>query len=146
MDTLAQNLSEKLPVQPIPQPRPAGDDAADAGLSQRLEYLDRGTGLLTVSGVVDTVTAPRLAEMLASRLCSTLNRLVVDLSGLGSLGVIGISVLIEADLRARSTGTELVIVHGNNQEVTGALTVIAKRRLLRIHPGTAATAVSPSEA
>lgn len=115
---------------------------AGTGLSQRIEYPGRRTGLLTVSGVVDTATVPRLAEMLQSRLCSALNRLVVDLSGLGSLGVAGISVLIEADLRARSTGTDLVIVHGNNQQVTSALTVIAKHRLLRIHPGNVATAVS----
>lgn len=145
MDALDQNLSEKLPAQPIPRPRSAGDDTVPGALNQGIDYPDSGTVVLTVGGEVDIATAPRLAEMLQSRLYSTLTRLVLDLSGLEFLGVAGISVLLEADLRARYTATELVLVTGDNRQVTRALTVTAEHHHLRLHAGPVATAVPSSE-
>lgn len=133
MDALTQNLSEKNPVHPIPRQRDATDEVPDGALRQRLDYPARGTAVLTVRGGVDVVTAPQLAEMLQRRLCSTLNRLVLNLSELGFLGVAGVSVIFESDLRARHNGTDLVIVTGGNRQVTRALTVTTERRLLIQH-------------
>lgn len=109
MDTLEQNLLDN-PV--IPRPRRAGDDTATSELSLRTERPERGTVVLTLRGEVDRATAPRLAEVLRSRLRSQLSRVVVDLSEVSFLDAAGISALIQADLRAQCTDTTLEIVSG----------------------------------
>lgn len=143
MDTPTHNLSENNPLDPIPGPRSAADDMsdgdmacgdmADGELSQRLERPERGTAVLSVRGDIDVVTAPQLAEMLQHRLDSSLDRLVLNLSGVGFLGVAGVSVIFESDLRAQHNGTDLVIVTGGNRQVTSALTGVTGRRLLIQH-------------
>lgn len=138
MDTVTHNLSEKNPVQSVPQPRPAAEGVAGGGLQPQLEYPRAGTAVLTVCGDVDVVTAPRLADMLQDRLDDALNRLVLNLSGLGFLGVAGVCVIFESDVRARDNGTDLVIVTGGNRQVTRALTVTTERRLTIQHDTAAA--------
>src|SRR5699024_3849458 len=104
---------------------------------------ESGTAALVVWGAVDAGTAPRFDEMLRSRLCTELARLVLDLSGLEFLGLAGVSVLIEADLRARHTHTELLLRCGHNRQVTRVLTATAEHHQLRWH---GEPTVSPSPA
>lgn len=133
METVDQNQAQTHPA--VPRPRPAEDDLVSRSLTQRIDRPDRDTVVLTLSGVVDSRTAPRLAEILRARLHSQLTRVVLDLSGVGFLGVAGISVLVHADLRAQYTGIMLDIVCDGNRQVERALTVTAQHHHLRWHPG-----------
>lgn len=54
----------------------------------------------------------------------------------------GISVLIQANLRARQAGSALVIVSGGNRQVERALTVTAAQHFLHLHPGPLSAALS----
>jgi len=110
------------PVDPdVPQPRVPVGGAAREGLHQQVRYPEVGTAVLTVTGEVDAATVGRFEEMLQSRLCTQLARLVLDLSGLGFLGVSGVRAVMAAELRARSSAAELVVVSGGNREITRAL-------------------------
>lgn len=137
MDTLGHNVTDTRPAQPIPHPSPAGDHLISGGLIQGIHRPDRVTVVLTLHGVIDAGTAPQLAEMLQSRLHSQLERVVLDLSGVAFLAVAGISVLIQADLRAQYTGITLELVSDGNRQVERALTVTAEHHQLRLHPGPA---------
>lgn len=129
-------------VPEVPRPRvPVEETLPVGGLHQRVTYPDSGTALLTVTGPVDVTTAPRLAEMLQSRLCSQLRRVVLDLSGVGFLGVAGVRTLVVAELRARSSETEFLVVCGGNRESARALSATAGMHPLRLHAGPAASAL-----
>lgn len=142
MDILTDNLSGTLPASSIPQPRQSHDEATDGALTQHITYPESDAAVLTLTGEVDAVTAPRLAEMLRSRLCSRLRRMVLDLSELGFLGVVGVRTLMVAELRARATETELVVVAGGNREITRALSATAALHQLRFHAGPAGNAAA----
>lgn len=133
VDIRDQNRVEQQYAHPVPEPRQSDDDVGASELILRVGRPDQETVVLNLYGVVDSVTAPRLAEMVRSRLRSEHTWLVLDLSELGFLGVAGISVLIEADLRAQCTGTKLDIVSGGNRQVERALTVTAQHHRLRAH-------------
>lgn len=123
-----------------PSPRGALETVPTGGLSQQVSYPESGTAVLTVAGEVDAATALRLEEMLQSRLCSQLARLVLDLSQVGFLAVAGLSVITAADLRARSSGADLVLVTGDNRPVTRALQATAGQHALRWQTGPVANA------
>lgn len=69
------------------------------------------TAVVVIAGELDRSTAPRLAELLTSRLRGTLRRLVLDLSEVDTLDTEGASVLAVAELRARQRGIEFDVVH-----------------------------------
>ncbi|MFG1645838.1 STAS domain-containing protein [Amycolatopsis sp. NPDC049252] len=69
-----------------------------------------GAAIVTVCGVVDLVTAPRLADEL-NALCRTpLHQVLVDLSGVGFLSVRGIAVLLGLERHCREASIELSLV------------------------------------
>jgi anti-sigma B factor antagonist len=115
----------RRPSLQIPAPRSAGEPAAAASADTALRLsvcrIRPGTAVLTATGDVDVVTAPRLEDMLANRLRGTLALLILDLSGLDFLGVAGLSLLVRAKLQAEHHGTELRIVIGDNRPVRRAL-------------------------
>jgi len=125
----------------VPRQRAVAEKWTRGGLSQYLTYPQLGVAVLTVTGEVDIATAPRLAEMLQSRLCTQLRRLVLDLSDVRFLGVAGVSAIMTAELRARCAGVEMVVVAGGNRPVTRALTATAGHHPLRWHTGPVASAV-----
>src|SRR5699024_9583563 len=127
---LGQHPIQSCTAQPVPRPRGEDQRPARDRFRQRVVYHDSGTAALVVGGAVDAGTAPRFDEMLRSRLCTELARLVLDLSGLEFLGLAGVSVLIEADLRARHTHTELLLRCGHNRQVTRVLTATAEHHQL----------------
>lgn len=68
--------------------------------------------MVHVAGELDSHTAPRLHELLATRLKSTVGAVVLDLSGLHFLGVAGLELISHAHCRARGRGIELRLVGG----------------------------------
>ncbi|MFJ1764909.1 STAS domain-containing protein [Amycolatopsis sp. NPDC088138] len=69
-----------------------------------------GAAIVTVCGVVDLITAPRLADEL-NALCRTPHhQVLVDLSGVGFLSVRGITVLLGLERHCREASIELSLV------------------------------------
>lgn len=68
--------------------------------------------LVQVSGDLDEHTAARLHEVLATRLSSTAEAVVLDLSQLSFIGVSGLELLNQAHQRAGTRGTHLRLVTG----------------------------------
>lgn len=68
--------------------------------------------MVHVAGELDSHTAPRLHELLATRLKSTVGAVVLDLSGLHFLGVAGLELISHAHCRARGRGIDLRLVGG----------------------------------
>ncbi|GAB2647475.1 hypothetical protein GCM10027271_01270 [Saccharopolyspora gloriosae] len=65
-----------------------------------------------VAGELDAETTPRLHELLAPRLSSDAETVIIDLSGLRFLGVTGLRLLAHAHRSATSRSTALRLVDG----------------------------------
>ncbi len=79
--------------------------------------------VVTMTGVVDTLTAPQLANFLAAQLVDA-RLLVLDLDGVQFMGSAGLSVLVEAtDLATRQDRTLRLVCNSPSvnraMEVTG---------------------------
>jgi anti-sigma B factor antagonist len=102
----------------LPRQRPSGESPLPTG-GQPLRLCVRrprpGAAVVLVRGEVDTLTAPRLTELLTSRLRGTLRTLVVDLSEVDFLGAAGLSALLYANLLARQLGVTMRVVTGDNR-------------------------------
>lgn len=68
--------------------------------------------VVQLAGELDARTAPRLQELLAPRLRSTLEAMVLDVSGLRFLGVAGLELLDNTRRRAAGRGMVFCIVDG----------------------------------
>jgi anti-sigma B factor antagonist len=120
-------------------PTDALDDTSRSGLRLHAERSGRGTAVVTAQGELDLLTASRFADILCCQLRGTLRLLIVDLSGLDFLAASGLSVLIDAQIRAEQHGIVLRVVTGQNQCVTRALTATGLHRRLSVsHTITAA--------
>ncbi|QGK71579.1 STAS domain-containing protein [Allosaccharopolyspora coralli] len=75
-------------------------------------YPDEATAVVSVHGECDELVAPRLAELLGTRMQSTLATVVVDLSGVDFLGVAALQTLATAAHRATTQGITLQVSHG----------------------------------
>lgn len=102
--------------------------AVGAAFSCALGDDGRGAAWVRVSGELDGVTAPRLAQTLgqAAR-CARL--VVVDLRGLTRVDVSGVGAIADASRGARRDGRRLVLVRGLSQgerllALTGALDAV----------------------
>ena len=69
-----------------------------------------GTVTLTVVGVVDAFTAPRLRPLIASQLEGQPRELVLDLSAVEFLGSAGLAVLVETQKLARDRDVALRLI------------------------------------
>ncbi|MFL6143737.1 MAG: STAS domain-containing protein [Labedaea sp.] len=76
-----------------------------------------GHTLVTVSGDVDALTAPRLHELLTHRLRTRPTTLTVDLSQVTFLGVAGLTVLARSVVLAKMRGIRLRLAVGDNRTV-----------------------------
>ncbi|ASU79974.1 anti-sigma factor antagonist [Actinopolyspora erythraea] len=65
-----------------------------------------------IVGELDMSTAPRLRELLASRLSSTVETMVLDLSELSFLGVAGLELLSQTHQRAAESAVSVRLVDG----------------------------------
>jgi anti-sigma B factor antagonist len=109
------------------QPEESGD------LSASLSTPRTGLSLLTVSGEIDTLTAPQLSTALDELLAVTEGDLAVDLDGVTFLASSGLGVLIHSARDAARRNRMLYVVASNRAvlrplEVTGSsqlFTIIA---------------------
>lgn len=69
---------------------------------------DRGV-VLALSGELDVVSAPELAQLLSEVLAQPHARVMLDLNGLRFVDSAGVSVLIKAKQRAGAGGRTLVL-------------------------------------
>ncbi|MHA6801524.1 STAS domain-containing protein [Bounagaea algeriensis] len=68
--------------------------------------------VLRVAGELDSSTAPRLHELLAPRLSSTVESVILDLSELDFMGVAGLELLNHARRRGAGRAISVCIVDG----------------------------------
>jgi anti-sigma B factor antagonist len=79
------------------------------------------TVVVEVSGAMDLATAPRLEELLTSRLRSAVTLLILDLSRVCSLSSAAIGVLTRARLLAQQRGVTLRVAAGASPAAMRAL-------------------------
>lgn len=105
-------------------PSATGDDAAAQAIVTAVTRPHPGTALLTVTGEIDTVTAPHLQAALDALLDVDDATLVADMAGITFLASSGLAVLIQAAHRAERSGRRLRLVVSGRQvrrplEITG---------------------------
>jgi anti-sigma B factor antagonist len=74
----------------------------------------RTIAVITVGGEIDHSTAPRLSEVVTTRLESAVHTVVIDLSAVTFLGSAGLAVLARAHRRANVTGRAVRLVTGSH--------------------------------
>jgi anti-anti-sigma factor len=79
------------------------------------------TVVVEVSGAMDLATAPRLEELLTSRLRSAVTLLILDLAGVSSLSSAATGVLTRARLLAQQRGVALRVAAGASRAAMRAL-------------------------
>lgn len=92
---------------------------------------DHGWTVVSLTGEIDVVTAPRLREHLAA-VCESAPRIIVDLTHVDFLDSTGLGVLVGAMKRARSRDRTLRLVCPCPQ-IRNVLTVTGLAEVLRIH-------------
>ncbi len=90
--------------------QPAGRTATGSPLQLRMDYADPLAAVLRVTGDLDLDTAPRMAELLWSRLRTELPAIVIDLREVVFLGVAGLELVSAAHAHAQQHGIVLVVV------------------------------------
>lgn len=99
-----------------------------SGMDLQVDYPELGTAVVSVSGVVDDVSLLRLDELMANRLASVIDALVVDLSAVTFISVSGLELLRKVYTRADSRGMSARLVVATHQvyralQVAGLLDV-----------------------
>ena len=74
--------------------------------------VDAGVVRIALSGDLDVSTAPTVEERLMELEDGGAERVILDLRGLGFIDSTGLSLLINADRRARRAGRRVTIVSG----------------------------------
>ena len=92
--------------------------------------------LLTVSGEVDSSTAPRLREVVDAAFADRVPALTVDLDGVTFLDSAGLCVLAGAHRRAVENGVVLRVV-ASTRAVVRPLQITGLYDLLAVEPGAA---------
>jgi anti-sigma B factor antagonist len=95
--------------------------------------------LLTVSGEVDSSTAPRLREVVDAAFADRVQALTVDLDGVTFLDSAGLCVLAGAHRRAAEGGVLLRVV-ASSRAVLRPLQITGLYDLLAVEPGAGAGA------
>lgn len=108
------------------------DDAGE--LSASLSTPRTGLALLTVTGEIDTLTAPQLSTALDELLAVADGDLAVDLDGVTFLASSGLGVLIHA-AREATRRRRLLYVVASNRAVLRPLEVTGSSQLFTIIPG-----------
>ncbi|GAB3290609.1 STAS domain-containing protein [Parasphingorhabdus pacifica] len=84
--------------------------SATSGITLRLSRPTSTSIVVHIAGELDGRTAPRLHELLAPRLSSTAESVILDLSGLRFLGVAGLELLAHTHRRAAGRAMTICIV------------------------------------
>ncbi|RKT87186.1 anti-anti-sigma factor [Saccharopolyspora antimicrobica] len=83
------------------------------GLDLRCSRPTSKSVVIRAGGELDCRTAARLHELLATRLSSMVDTVVLDLSGLSFIGVAGLELLLHAHRQASSRRVDLRLVTGD---------------------------------
>ncbi|MBQ6644666.1 MAG: STAS domain-containing protein [Saccharopolyspora sp.] len=94
------------------EPATSADTSAGNGLALRVGCPSSTSIAIGIAGELDTTTAPRLHEILAPRLSSGAETVVLDLSELRFLGVAGLELLAHACRVADGRSMTVCIVDG----------------------------------
>lgn len=121
-----------VPTRSLPAPRVHPTRRSEYGLVVATRGSPR-VRVVAVTGAVDLLTAPELAEQLAVALADAAPLVVVDLRQVDFLAAAGLSVLVAADQRARMQHTTLRLVV-TTHAVRRALTVTGLDQTLVIYP------------
>lgn len=100
---------DDFPAEHLTAVRDSGEEVPFRVITERPRP---GVIVVSVFGALDMVSVPRFAKLLQERLASTARVVVLDLTAVSFLGVEGIKVLAQADLRAHITGKLLSLVTG----------------------------------
>lgn len=92
---------------------------------------ERGWRIVSLTGEIDVITAPRLREHLAGA-CAAEAGIIVDLTHVDFLDSAGIGVLVGALKRARARGRTLHLVCPRHR-IREVLTATGLARVFRIH-------------
>jgi anti-anti-sigma factor len=119
----------------------------DPALRVRVTHPRRGAIVVNVAGEVDCASAPLLRAVLMPRLGTAAHTIVVDLSETGFFSSAGMSLLVEADARARTSG-QLFRVVATGHAVRRALRITELDTVVHCHDSLleALDAVSDQEA
>jgi anti-sigma B factor antagonist len=115
-----------------PGPGIAGSDLSEF-LETAISHPRPGTVVLTVSGEIDTLTAPPFTAAADELVASEGEALVIDLSGVRFLASSGLAVLISAAHRAEERGLRLQLVV-SSRAVRRPLEITGTAELFDLHP------------
>lgn len=109
-------FAPRPPVTPAPAPAHSDTFASPtmdrSGLALQLWRPTSTAVVVHVAGELDSSSAPRLHELLAPRLASTVETLVLDFSELEFMGVAGLELLADVRRRADSRAMTVRLVEG----------------------------------
>lgn len=104
----------------------------DEFFSLARSWSDR-TAILAVTGEIDSLTSPDLADAVRAALGDVSETVVLDLSAVSFFSSTGLSVLIEASATAHDAGKPLRIVVGDSGAVLRAVEITGLDRRLDIY-------------
>lgn len=103
-----------------------------SGMDLQVDYPEVGTAVVSVRGVVDDASVLRFDELMANRLASVIDALVVDLSAVTFISVSGLELLRNVYTRADSRGMSARLVAPTRQ-VHRALHVAGLLEMFECH-------------
>lgn len=112
-----------------------------SGIHLQVSYPGPGVAAITITGVIDGVSLPRLAELVQQRLTSMIDVLVMDLSAVTFISVSGLELLRRTSMHAGPRGIALRVV-ATTHAVLRALRVAGLREMLECH-GNVLDALAP---
>lgn len=82
----------------------------ESGIHLQVEYPTPGAAAITIAGVIDDASLPRLAELVQQRLTGLIDVLVMDLSAVTFISVSGLELLKKTFMHAGPRGIALRLV------------------------------------
>jgi anti-anti-sigma factor len=125
-----------------------GRQGTDAPVTELLTVRQRDEGdacVVTATGELDMVSAPRFRQVLRDRLARPARLLVIDLDGLSFMGSSGLAALVETLDWARESGSVLRVV-ARGPVVIRPLAATALDRMIEVFPTVPEALGAPTEA
>ncbi|WP_158628599.1 STAS domain-containing protein [Saccharopolyspora rhizosphaerae] len=107
---MQQNAPPATRQEPKPPTQWRTASRTGSGLQLRVDYPVPGVTAITIAGVIDEATLPRLAELVRPRLTGVIGAIVLDLSAVTFISVSGLELLKRTSMDASSRGISLRLV------------------------------------
>lgn len=126
--TITTSHEASTTIRPHASPPAAMVAPTLSAMDLQVAYPEPGTAVVSVRGVVDDASVSRFDELMANRLASVIDTLVVDLSAVTFISVSGLELLRNVYTRADSRGMSARLVAATHQvhralQVAGLLEV-----------------------